>query len=333
MFRRLTLAAALALGVTAGLTPSARAAEIDTLLPSETESVIFVNVKQILASDIVKKYALGQLKQMLESNEDAQKAFKDLGIDPLKDIDRVTAGSWGKDKDDMNLVAVVRGRFEPTKLMAAAEKEAKTNGDKVAIVTEGDYKLVKLTMEKSPKPVYASAADKETVVVGTDKKLVAKTLAAAAEKAKPAVKKELAQLLLKMDEKASMYTCGLNNGSAIELPPNVNIPGVDSAKLAKQLEKISTISFTLRVTDEFSIDAAAGMKDGDAADDLGDTLNQLIGTVKGFLPLVTQQQPKFKPLADEVGKTLKSKVKDKDITLTIKLSADAIDKAAGGGND
>ena len=114
MLRRLFLAATL----TAGLTMSApaRAAEIDTLLPSETESVVFINVKQILASGIVKKYALGQLKQTIESNEDAQRMMKDLGIDPMKDIDRVTAGTWGKDKDDMKVVAIVRGKFDPTKL-------------------------------------------------------------------------------------------------------------------------------------------------------------------------------------------------------------------------
>ena len=331
MLRRLFLAAT----VTAGLSmaASARAAEIDTLLPSETESVVFVNVKQILASDIVKKYALGQLKQMMESNEDAQRMMKDLGIDPMKDIDRVTAGTWGKDKDDMKVVAIVRGKFDPTKLMAAAEKEAKTNGDKVAVVAEGKYKLIKFTNEKSPKPFYASAADETTLVGSTDKKLLVGVLDAAAEKSKPTVKKELAQLLLKMDEKASMYLCGVVDGSKVEIPANLNIPNVDGAKLAKQLEKLKNLSFTVRITDEFTLDGSAGMKDSDAADDLGATLEQLVGTVKGFLPLVTMQQPKFKTLAEEVGKTLKSKVKDKDVTLGLKISGESIDKAAGGGND
>ena len=331
MLRRLFLAAT----VTAGLSmaASARAAEIDTLLPSETESVVFVNVKQILASDIVKKYALGQLKQMMESNEDAQRMMKDLGIDPMKDIDRVTAGTWGKDKDDMKVVAIVRGKFDPTKLMAAAEKEAKTNGDKVAVVAEGKYKLIKFTNEKSPKPFYASAADETTLVGSTDKKLLVGVLDAAAEKSKPTVKKELAQLLLKMDEKASMYLCGVVDGSKVEIPANLNILNVDGAKLAKQLEKLTNLSFTVRITDEFTLDGSAGMKDSDAADDLGATLEQLVGTVKGFLPLVTMQQPKFKTLAEEVGKTLKSKVKDKDVTLGLKISGESIDKAAGGGND
>ena len=329
MLRRLFLAATLTAGLS--LSASARAAEIDTLLPSETESVIFLNVKQILASDIVKKYALGQLKQMMESNENAQRMMKDLGIDPTKDVERVTAGTWGKDKDDFSVVAIVRGTFDPVKLMAAAEKEAKTNGDKVAIVTEGDFKLVKFTDEKQPKPVYASLADATTLVASNDKKLVVNALTAANKKSKPTVKKELAQLLLKMDEKASMYLCGVVDGSKLELPPGVQIPNVDTAKLVEQLKKMKNLSITLSVTDEISLDMNAAMADGDAADDLGDTLSQLIGVVKNFLPAVANN-PKAKPLAEEVTKTLKSKVKDKDVNLTLKLSGGSIDKAIGGGD-
>src|SRR4051794_26808628 len=95
MARRLFAAAFLAVVVAAPV----RAAEVDVLLPAETEAVMFVNVRQILDSDLVKKYALGQVKQALQGNEN-QKLLKDLGLDPLKDIDRVTVGSWGKGPED-----------------------------------------------------------------------------------------------------------------------------------------------------------------------------------------------------------------------------------------
>src|SRR5262245_42187139 len=110
MFRRLLVGAVLA----AGLAAPARAAEVDPLLPAETESVLVVNVRQVLESELIKKYALGQIKQSLEGN-DAQETLKKLGLDPLKDVDRLTVGSWGKDKDDVNVVAVVRGKFDPVK--------------------------------------------------------------------------------------------------------------------------------------------------------------------------------------------------------------------------
>jgi hypothetical protein len=313
--------------------PVARAAEIDNLLPAQTESVLFVNIKQFLEADLIKKYALGQVTQMLESNEEAQKLLKDLGIDPLKDLDRVTAGFWGKDAEDVNGVAIIRGKFDLEKLFAAAEREAKNNGDKMAIVKEGDYKLVKFTPENQPKPIFASAADENTIIAGTDKKLVAATLTAAKEKAKPAISKELSAMLLKADEKATMYIVGKSNGEKVELPPNVNIPGVDGEKLAKQLQQLDNYNMTIRLTGDISLEMTMGMKDADSADDFGDTLNQLIGTVKGFLPLIAGQQPNFKPLADEIGKTLKSKVTGKDVTVNLKLSGTTISQAAGGIGD
>ena len=328
MFRRLLLGAVL----TAGLTASARSAEIDNLLPAETESVMYLNVRQIIDSDLVKKYALGQIKQMLAGNEEAQRMLKDLGLDPLKDIERVTVGIWGKGPEDMQTIAVIRGAFDKDKLIEAAKKEAKNNGDKIAVVKEGEHELVKYTDEKQPKPFFAGVADGKTIIAGNDKKLVAKTLDAAKEKVKPAIKKELALLLLGMDEKSSMYFCGMTDGKIDQLPPGVNIPGVDSAKLVKQLENMRNFAMTFRVTDEVGLDVSMGMKDDDTAEDFGDTISQLIGTVKGFLPLVTGQQPNFKPLADEVSKTLKSKVKAKNVSIVLKLSAEAIGKATGGGD-
>ena len=328
MFRRLLAGAVLA----AGLAAPVRAAEVDPLLPVETESILFVNVRQVLESELIKKYALGQIKQALEGN-DARKMLEKLGLDPLKDVDRVTAGSWGKDKEDMNAVFIVRGKFDPEKLFKAAQEEAKNNGDKIAIVEDGKYKLVKLTVDNSPKPIFAAVADEKTIVAATDKKLVTDTLGTAEKGAKPQLKKELAELLLKQDEKASLFAVGLTEGKTgdVQIPPG--LPGVDPAKLQKQLEHLKSFAMTVRLTQDVSLEVAMGMKDTDAADDFGASVEGLLGTVKQFLPLVAGQQPNAKPLLDEVNKTLKSKVKEKDVTVTLLLSSEAIGKAAGGGDE
>ena len=269
---------------------------------------------------------------MIAGNDDVQQILKATGLDPLKDIDRVTLGSWGKDKDDMKAVAVVRGRFNPEKIFEAVKAQAANNADKLAIVTEGDYKLVKITVESQPKPFYAAVADEGTLIGGNDKKLVAATLTSVKEKAKPALKKELGELLLKQDEKSTMYLVGLVNGKDINLPPNMNVPGVDGEKLGKQLEKLKNIAMKLNLTEDVSVEINMGMDGTDAADDFGGTVDQLIGTVKQFLPLVSGQQPNAKPLTDEVAKTLKSSVKGSDVTLKVKLSGEAIGKASGGGD-
>lgn len=317
--------------VFAGLAaPSARAAEVDALLPAETESVMFVNVRQILESDIVKKYALGQLKQALAGN-DAQKMLNKLGLDPLKDIDRVTVGSWGKDKDDMNIVAVVRGKFDADKLFTAAKDEAKKDDGKLSIVEEGKYKLVKIVGdENQKKPMFAAVANEKTLVAGTDKKLVAAALDAATKGGKPVLGKDLAALLLKMDEKASMFACGNVTGKIGDLPDGLDkIPGLDPKELAKQLANMKDVSVTFKLTSDMSFEVSMGMKDADAADGLGKTIDQLITTAKTFLPFVAGQKENLKPIVDEVNKNLKSKVKGSEVTIGLKLTAEAIGKASG----
>ena len=316
----------------AGLPAAGRTAEVDPLLPPETEQIVFMNVKQILGSDIIKKFALGQIKQTLEGN-DAQKFLKEIGLDPLKDIDTVNVGVWGQDKENMNTLAVVRGTFDAEKLFAAAEKASKENADKVSIVEEGDYKLVKF-VNKDGKPGYAAVADNKTVLIGSDKKIVAGGLTAAIKKVKPTLSKQLAALLLKQDEKASMFACGVTEGKLKDIPDiNVPVPGIDGDKLKDGLQKMNTMSMTVNLGKEINLDIVIGMKDADAADDFGVTVGKLTDTVKTFLPLAGMQNPNAGDLIKDITDSLKSKVKDKDISLTVKVTAEAIGKATGKGND
>jgi hypothetical protein len=321
--KRTVLAAAV---VAAGFAAApARAADVDALLPADTEQVFRVNMRQILESDLIKKYALAQIKQALEGNE-AQKMLQELGMDPLKDIDTLTGGVWGDNPQEMKGLFVVRGKFDLEKLMTAAKAQAEKNGDKVAIVKEGSYTLIKVTVDNRPDPFYVSGLDEKTVVGGTDKKLVIDALKAD-PKAKPAVKKELAELVAKMDEKASMFICGLSNGKVGDIPPN---PLFDNPeKLKKQLEKMEALSMTVKVTGDVTLDINMAMKDGDAADDFGTSVDELLGKAKAFLPFLAMQNPNMKPIVTEISKTLKSKVDKKAVSVTAKLSGDAISKAAG----
>jgi len=314
------------------LTAPVRAGEIDPVLPAETESVMAVNMRQIVDANLVKKYVLGQLKQAMAGN-DAAKQLQELGLDPLKDIDRLTVGSWG-DGEDANAVFVVRGKFDLEKMFAAAEAKARTDADKVKIVNEGKYKLVQVTLDNMPRPAFLTFADDKTIVGALDKKQVVAAADKAKEGGKPQLSKEIAALVLKQDEKASMYACAVVPKDRIKLPPGVGggIPGVDTAKLGEQLKSLRSYAMTLRLTDDVSLELDAGMADAESANEFGASLSQLIGTAKGFLPLVAGQQPAMKPLIDEINNTLKSSVKDKDVTLTLKLSGDAIGKAAGGGD-
>ncbi len=321
--RRLLAAAAIGLGLTA--TP-VRAADVDPLIPAESESYLQINLKQIMDSDLFKKYALANLKQALQGNE-AQKTLETLGLDPLKDIDSITAGFWGDNPQDMKGLMVVRGKFKPAKLFEAVEAAAKKDGDKVAIVKDEGYTLVKITGGNRPEPFFASVADDNTIVGATDKKLVTTAMKAVDSKAKSGLKKELIALIEKMDGKASMFGCGVSSGKVGDIPP---IPGIDDPeKLKKQLEKLESSSMTLKVTGDVALEIMMTMKDTAAADDFGATVDDLLGKAKALLPLLAGQAPQMKPIITDVTKSLKSKVEKKDIVIGVKLTGGSIGKAAG----
>lgn len=323
MFRRLLTGVALV-----ALTVSARSADVDPLLPAETENVMFVNVRQLLDSQMSKKFAIGPAKQALKQEKVAQ-IVEDLGLDPLKDLDKVTVASWGTGEDTKALI-VVRGTFNPEKLFNTAVKTSQAEGDKVAIVEEGRYKLIQITPgNNADKPFFVTVADEKTIIGGSDKKLVTTALGIAEKGGgKPAVKRELQALLLLQDEKASMYSCGLVEGKLDNVPGLGNIPGANAEKLAAGLASMKTYGVTVKVADEISVEASMGMKDISTAEDFEAEIFNVFGTVKNLLlPLLAANQPKLKLLSDDLAKTLKSKVKGKDVIISVKLTANALAEA------
>jgi hypothetical protein len=255
---------------------------------------------------------------------------KELGLDPLKDINKMTMGVWGE-QPEMSFVMVMRGKFDPVKLFEAAEKQSKTMGDRIAIVSEDKYKLVKITSENETQPpAYFSVADNNTIIAASDPKVAVKVVKAAETGAKPSLSKELSQLVLQQDEKASMFMCGVVGDKISDLPPGINLPNVDPKKLQEQLSNVKSLAVTLRLSEDVALEIAAGMKNEDAATDFGITMASLVDTAKTFLPFAAAQQPMAKPVVDDLVKTLKSDVKKNNVILTIKLSADAIASATEG---
>jgi hypothetical protein len=323
----------LAVVMTAGLAATARAADVEPLLPKETEYVVHMNFKQMLDSDIIKKYAMGQIKQALQG-EDLKGVLDTLGLDPLKDIEKATLGAWGKG-EEMNVVGVIKGKFDTKKMYDGVKDLAAKAKDKVELVTESvdgkDVTLIKMTQD-SGKPAFLTVADDSTVLLGSEKKYAVAALTAFNKKEKAKLTKELTALVLKQDDKASMYFCGVTEGKLKDLPASsfdgLKQVGVDGEKMKEQLEKMNTVAVTLNVGKEVKFTAIMGMKDADAAEEFNGTLDKLVDTAKTFLPLLANQ-PKNKALIDDLTKSLGVKAKDKDVTLSFALTAKAIGDLAG----
>ncbi len=325
----------LAVVMAAGLAAPARAADVNPLLPKETEYVVHMNFKQMMDSDIIKKYAMGQIKQALQG-EDLKGILDTLGLDPLKDLEQATIGAWGSG-EEMNVVGVVKGKFDAKKMFDGVKELSGKAKDKVEVVTEKvddkEVTLVKLTQD-SGKPMFLTVADDSTILLASEKKLATDALTAFNKKEKAKVNKALTALVLKQDEKASMYFCGVTEGKLKDVPAStfdgLKQVGIDGEKMKEQLEKMNTVAVTLNVGKEVKFTAIMGMKDADSAEEFNGTIEKLVDTIKTFLPLLGGQQPKAKALIGDLTKSLGVKAKDKDVTLSFALTAKAIADLAGG---
>ena len=319
---RLGLAAAFAVALAGA--PAARAAEPDKLLPSDADTVTFVNVKQLVESDVVKKYAIEQIKQALAGQE-AKKILEEMGLDPLKDIEKVWVGSSGKDANDMKALIIVHGKFDPDKLFKAAEAATKKDGDKFSMIKDGNTTMFKFQPDQG-NPVYGTVVDDTTVIAGTDKKLIATALG----QKKAALGADLGALVKKMDEKASIFAVSIVKGKFDNVKLPAQLP-IDLSGFEKALPKTDTLSIVVKVTGDIKLEVTFGMKDDDAATDMGDAMAKLIDGIKGLVPLLAAAEPKAKPLVDVV-KTIKSDVKKKDVVVIGTVTGENIGKMINPGD-
>ena len=305
-----------------------RAAEVDALLPKETEFVIQINVKQMLESDIIKKYAMAQMKMAFD-NKDAAKVLADLGLDPFKDIDRVTIGFWDMKKDQAKAVFIARGTFDAKKILETAGNYAKDMADKISIVKEGELELIKFTGEDG-KPGYIAVQEGKPLIAGTDKAFVLTAFEAHDTKAKPALSKELTSLVLKQDAKASLFFCGITEGMFTEIPGDFGTLKrieIDGEKIKAGLVAVKSLSFTIKLGKEVNIAIKMSMKDNDSADDYAAEFGKLANAAKTLLPLATLGQEHLQGVIDDLTKTLNCTSKDKEIIITGKFSGAGIAKA------
>lgn len=329
---RVLLGAALIVGVLTANSPTTRAAEPDKLLPAEADTVVSVNIKQILDTDIIKKYALEQLKQALDG-QDAKKLLTEIGLDPLKDIDRVVVGANFKSPADIKYLMIVHGNFDPDRLYKAAEKQSKVDADRFAMIKDGDTVVFKYTPENGENPVYGTVVNDKTVIAASDRKMIANALKAAEAGKKAPIKTELADLVKRMDEKSSVYACGLTKGKFDEfkLPPGGNIP-VDLTTIMKLLPSTESLAVAVKIGADVSVDVTLGMKDNDAADEMRNALDELIKQVKPLAALAGAAQPQAKPLTDILN-TVKTSAKDKDVTVSGKVTSANIGRMMKPGPD
>jgi hypothetical protein len=133
-----------------------------------------------------------------------------------------------------------------------------------------------------------------------------------------------------MDEKSSVFVVSNVKGKFDTVKFPAQLP-IDLSGLEKALPKTETLSIVVKVTGDINLEVVFGMKDDDAASDMGDGLAKAIDGIKGLIPILAAAEPKAKPLVDVI-KTVKTDVKKKDVTLTGKVTGDNLGKMINPGD-
>jgi hypothetical protein len=309
---RLVVGAALAAAL---VVASARAADPDKLLPAESDTVVSINLRQLLDSKIFKDYAAKQVEQALEG-QDLKKLLTDLGLDPLKDVDRVVMGMAINGANDTRYLMVVYGTFDPQKLFRTAESYTKTEGDKFSMIKDGNTIIFKFQPETGEPPVYGTVVDDRTLIAASDKKLISNALAAHAAGKPAPIKPELAALVKRMDDKSSMYAASLVKGKF----DGVNIPEndfIDLSGINKALPKMETMAVTLKIGNDVLVEVTVGLADEDTAGDFKTSVEGVVGQLKQFAGLVG---------AGEIVNSVKTSLKSKEVTISGKATGADIGK-------
>lgn len=297
-----------------------RAADADRFLHDDTDAVFSFNVRQFLDSPLVKKF---NLDKMLAGDAAAQNVLKELGLDPLKDVRRITAAMG---KGDASEVIVIEGDFDPAKLQAKAAEVAEKKKDNVKVhqtPAGAIYELSKLDeLVKVPdqaqaagvslkdKPGFAVIPDKNHILITSSKAAAAGLLDRAAGKTQAALKnKELAGLMAKMDPTQTLA---------------VVITGP-----ATQTEKVRNVTGGVTFTDNLKVDLAIATPDTGSAKEIEDAIKEQLDTIKALAGAVVQQNQNLAPVVD-ILTGIKHAAQDKAVTIKTDIKGDVLEKLVQG---
>ena len=189
--------------LTAWVVQPVSAADRDQLLPAATDAVLTVNVKSLLSSDVVKKYAEKQIRQDIDKNIGLAITLKAFEFDPFTDLHSITVAVGVTKPDKPDVLVIVRGKFDLERLQGVLDQLAKSAPDKGGVSEHGKFKIYQ--SKEGEQPGYGCVIDAQTLVLSQNKALVEKAIDQSQDKEQVELKKELQTLLEEVDGKQTAW--------------------------------------------------------------------------------------------------------------------------------
>lgn len=287
------------------------AAEIDRLVPADTEMVLVVNVRQTLDAPAFKKHFEEQTRATLKQNDELQRLLEAVALDLFKDVNTLTLSLSGASTDKAFLIA--RGAFNLERAHATADLIAHNQPNALKIHKEGEVRVYE---GRGPGATfYLAFLDKETMVLSPTRGYVADAIKGAGRK-EAQVGKELKALVAGIDGKQNVWMAGVfSDALKKELGRNEQV--------AEYTRKLVAFSGGTAVGNDLQTAIQIQTTDARAAADVASLLDGL----KGFAAAAVEDQPVYGPLLSALIGALQVANQKSAVTLTGKLGPDAIEKA------
>jgi hypothetical protein len=304
--------------------PTGARAELDPYLPLDTESYVSVNVRQMIASPLFKKTALGPLRDALKGAQEVQDVLKDLGFDPFKHLDRVIVASPKSADKDRGLI-IAHGTFDVKKFQEKAADAAQNNDDvlkihKVPLGGRVTHEIYEVVLPDQDMSLYVALASPKTLIASPGKDYVVDALKQAQLKKAPVLKNKAFQgLIEKLDAKQSLALAV--SGKAL-----AGIDGADflPKRTRDALAKIEAIGGGLTVSDEIKIELAVSTSDNNSAQDVRGAVDKGVKLALVSLALLGDENKGLNLLL-EVMKTVKVGGRAHVVSVTARLTSDVIE--------
>jgi hypothetical protein len=289
--------------------------DADKWLLSKPEAVLTINVKQMLASDVIKAN-MPAIKDALDKDEAAKTVLQSIGLDPFKDIDSVLISAAGGSAKDAKALVVIKGRFDTDKIHKALAKEAEKK-DKIELVKEGDQQLYQVKLQEQT--VWAGFASKSVLVVTQGKESTLDAIKNGGKKSAE-IGKDMKSALGKFTGKESLTF-------AMVITEELK-KAIDRAppQVGKAASKLETLTASVSVNDAVELNITGHTSEAKAAKQLSSNLALVKVAAGGF----TEDLP---PIVGKILDEIKISAEKESVIVALKLTKAMIDEVRklGGG--
>jgi hypothetical protein len=295
------------------------------LLPANTEIVINLNIKQILASELVQSQQdlLKQMKDALDNlpdNGETAKYLKLMGFDPFTDLRAVTVAlPGGMDrKGPKEFFIVIDGVFDAKKLTAAAESAAENYPGVVRITKNGATPVYEIQVPNET--LYGALVGGKSLVLTNQEEALKGAITRAAGTTIAAVK---VKNLLKTINDRQSYSLVIAGDTVNRLTKRALDAGSDIPGLGDALGSIQGITAAVTIAKGVNFQLSIGTEDEKNARELaemGETLMKLANFV-----LKAKDDPNLDVVID-ILKTVRISAVNSNAVLTGSVSQEILEK-------